>query len=153
MYIQDFIQDIRLSKNNTHLFKNESECNTSARFTFPLIMFFNTSSIHMDEWECNMSARFAFGGLIIFFVWTIPIYIYIHVPKFQTIYTGYLQLWSRHYYYYRCCCCCVVVSIVASCFPLACFLIRLHLSDKNCFLPEKQKLCFLKLYSSFLFQS
>ncbi len=110
MYIQDFIEDIRLSENKTHLFKDESECNMSARFafpsimffntriymyvdksecnmsarfTFPLIMFFNTSSIHMDESECNMSARFAFRYLIIFLVWTIPIYIYIHVPCTQ----------------------------------------------------------------------
>jgi hypothetical protein len=35
MYIQDFMEDIRLSENNTHIFKDESECNTSARFTFP----------------------------------------------------------------------------------------------------------------------
>jgi len=59
-----------------YIYMDKSECNTSARFTFPLIMFFNTSSIHMDESECNMSARFAFGYLIIFFFWTIPIYIH-----------------------------------------------------------------------------
>ncbi len=182
MYIQDFIEYIRLSENNTHLFKDESECNMSARFAFPSIMFFNTriyiwtnqnATCQQDSpshWLCS--------SILVVYIWMnqnatcqqdspsgiwsyswfeqyqyIYTYMY-HVPKFQTIYTRHSQHWSRHYYYYQCCCCCcVVVILVASCFPLACFLIRLHLSDKNCFLPEKQMLCFLRLYCSFLFQS
>jgi hypothetical protein len=148
MYIQDFIEDIRLSENITHLFKDESECNTWARFAFPLIMFFNTNIYIWTNQNatCQQDSPSGNSSYSSFEQYQ---YIYVHVLCTQV--SDYIYWGTYNTDPDTTTTTSVVVAVLfsllqaASPWPASS-------SDKNCLLPEKQKLCFLRLYSSFLFQ-